>query len=405
MRDVGIIYCDCNTWGGVYTYSDTLIEAIRDRFELILLAHEPRTDADRRRLTALADKCAHCTILRNDKDEKIPLVHELEAVLSNYPRGWFIPNFREAPYAACIPSKKAGNKNIFIAHSDDLGYYRFAVRFQNTIDFFVCACQKTFDQLGTLLPVQRRKDIYLIRHGVPQIGAHEPGPRKRVSGPLRLIYHGRIEGVEKNVTALVDVAEGLHARGIAFKIDVVGTGSDETKLTEMFAASQARNAVQFHGYVPREDLPNLFAECDVAVLTSRREGLCLSLAEAMLYGLPGVAYKCDAIDYLVDGVNGYVVAQDDANAFADRIASLATNDRLYAEMSMAAHGKIAAEFSPDAFAMKYKEVLSRPPEITALRWPILRPRLRPDSRRSVSGILEWVGVNAFGWPGNLDPMH
>jgi trehalose synthase len=61
----------------------------------------------------------------------------------------------------------------------------------------------------------------------------------------------------------------------------------------------------------------------VVVQKSIREGFCLAVTEALWKGRPVVASKVGGIpNQIEDGVSGYLVAADDANAFAERIAFL-----------------------------------------------------------------------------------
>ena len=70
----------------------------------------------------------------------------------------------------------------------------------------------------------------------------------------------------------------------------------------------------------RNDIPEILASCDIAVLPSRAEGLPNAVLEYMAAGLPTVASRVGGNAELVqDGVTGLLVPAEDANALADAL--------------------------------------------------------------------------------------
>lgn len=68
---------------------------------------------------------------------------------------------------------------------------------------------------------------------------------------------------------------------------------------------------------------------DVAVSSSKREGLPVNVMEAMATGLPLVVTDCRGNRDLVrNGVNGFVVEIDDVKAFADAVDKLYSSGEL-----------------------------------------------------------------------------
>ena len=70
----------------------------------------------------------------------------------------------------------------------------------------------------------------------------------------------------------------------------------------------------------------MYQDSEVYVLTSYREGLPLTLFEAMASGLPIVATPCNGIPYeLKDGENGYLVEYGNIEKFKEKILYLVDN--------------------------------------------------------------------------------
>jgi glycosyltransferase EpsD len=83
----------------------------------------------------------------------------------------------------------------------------------------------------------------------------------------------------------------------------------------------------------RTDIDVLLAAADVAVSSSRREGLGINLVEAMLTGLPVAATRIRGhVDIVKDGVSGFLIPPDDAPAMAEKLLALYNSPALRHEM-------------------------------------------------------------------------
>jgi glycosyltransferase involved in cell wall biosynthesis len=103
----------------------------------------------------------------------------------------------------------------------------------------------------------------------------------------------------------------------------IGRGTDSAAFASMVESllPQARERIRLLG--ARPDVPELLAKVGVFVLSTRYEGLPLSIIEAMRAGLPIVASRVGGVLELVrDGVNGALVEPGDPKALHDRIGEL-----------------------------------------------------------------------------------
>lgn len=102
---------------------------------------------------------------------------------------------------------------------------------------------------------------------------------------------------------------------------IAGNGENREWLEKYAAELGVNNRVHFLGY--RRDIENLLKNADVFVFPSYREGLPVSLMEAMASGIPMVASKVRGnVDLIEDGVNGFLCDPDDAEDFAKKITLL-----------------------------------------------------------------------------------
>ena len=146
----------------------------------------------------------------------------------------------------------------------------------------------------------------------------------------RIGFAGRFADPRKNITLLFDAVAVCHQRGVLVTCDLIG---DEPR-PEYTAYLNARNiagSVAFRGSFNRTELVGYYNELDVFVIPSHQEGLGIVGLEAMACGCPVVATRCGGTsDYVVDGVNGYLVGFS-ADEMADaiiRILSDAESHRL-----------------------------------------------------------------------------
>jgi glycosyltransferase involved in cell wall biosynthesis len=112
--------------------------------------------------------------------------------------------------------------------------------------------------------------------------------------------------------------------GQGFPEDPENSGPD---ITTFISDHGLERSVSLLGYQP--DVATLLSALDVFCLVSYKEGLPLSLIEAMASGLPVVATDIDGVrDVVQAGVNGMVVAPDDVDALAHALTRLSSDPAL-----------------------------------------------------------------------------
>lgn len=99
---------------------------------------------------------------------------------------------------------------------------------------------------------------------------------------------------------------------------IVGDGERRAELEGLARQTGLDNVVHFTGW--RRDLPTIYADTTVLVLTSRNEGTPVSIIEAMAAGVPVVATAVGGVpDVLRRGDLGKLVPPDDPTALAEAI--------------------------------------------------------------------------------------
>lgn len=105
------------------------------------------------------------------------------------------------------------------------------------------------------------------------------------------------------------------------------------------AKSLMVNAI-FLGNVSENELKNLYASCTCLVVPSIREGFCIPVIEASLFGKPVIVTRAGALPELIeDGVDGFIVPVADVYSMAEKMYVLATDKRLRKAMAVKASEK------------------------------------------------------------------
>jgi len=104
---------------------------------------------------------------------------------------------------------------------------------------------------------------------------------------------------------------------------IAGTGRLEESLRELAAALGVSDGVRFLGFVPDEELPELYSSVDLFVLPSEYEGFGIVFMEAMACETPVVGTEVGGIPTAVDaGETGYLVPKDGISELAGRMEEL-----------------------------------------------------------------------------------
>lgn len=135
-----------------------------------------------------------------------------------------------------------------------------------------------------------------------------------------LIYVGELIP-RKNQQHLLHVLYHLVKSIPSIKLLLAGDGPDQNVLTTTIQQLGIKKHVELLGF--RKDIAELMSLSDIVVSTSRQEGLPVNIMEAMGIGLPLVVTDCRGNrDLVKNGLNGYVVEQENREQFAHKIETL-----------------------------------------------------------------------------------
>ena len=127
---------------------------------------------------------------------------------------------------------------------------------------------------------------------------------------------------------------------------VVGDGERRSELEDLVWHLGLGKRVRFLGW--RADLPEIYADLDVVVLSSRNEGLPVSLIEAMAAGRPVAATRVGGVaDLMEDGMTCLLVPPGESGALAEAIMALLGDPERRRVMGEAGRKRVGAAFGAD----------------------------------------------------------
>lgn len=150
----------------------------------------------------------------------------------------------------------------------------------------------------------------------------------------RVIAVGRLTPV-KGYERLLEIWKIVIAKHPDWHLDIFGDGSIKNKLSNCINDNNIKN-VTLHGAT--HNISQKYAISSICTVTSYYEGFSLVILEAMMHGVPCVAFDCpDGPKSIIeDGKCGYLIENEDNNLFAEKLCYLIENQHLRKQFSTAA---------------------------------------------------------------------
>ena len=182
----------------------------------------------------------------------------------------------------------------------------------------VIAASTALAQSATLLGA---REVRVIPSGVdlpPGVGAE--------ADPPEVLYAGRLSA-EKGVLELVEAAQGMN-------LVIAGDGPLRGRVPGT------------RGFVPNDELQDLYARAAVVACPSHREGFGVACLEAMSHGRPVVATGVGGLrDLVVDGETGILVPAGNAAALRAALERLLASRELRRRLGAAGRQRAQERFS------------------------------------------------------------
>lgn len=252
---------------------------------------------------------------------------------------------------ALVASEVAGIPWSFTAHRWDIDENNLIEEKARTATFVRAIDERGGGELAANMGPHRGK----LR--VIHVGVCMPAPRDdhlpgRAAGPLRLIMAATFTEKKGHRYAL-EAMERVTRAGLDVVLDLAGTDGSILEETRQRAhALGLGERARFLGVVPHDEILRGFEErrWDAALLPSivtaggQKEGIPVSLMEAMVAGIPVITTDTGGIAELVTPGTGIIVPPKDPDALAEAIGTLSRDPALRQQLGRAASRRAREAF-------------------------------------------------------------
>ena len=207
--------------------------------------------------------------------------------------------------------------------------------YKNDIDAFICVSSTARKSLLREFPDLDSKTW--VMHNI--IDANDMVARSSIGGDpydrygevLKVVTVCRLSDQSKGLFRMLDVHRKLRSAGIDFRWFVIGDGLDRKKLEQ---ATREYGMEEHFILMGRKDNPfPYYRYADVSATLSYYEGLCGSVNEAKVLGLPVIATRFSGVEeQLINGVNGLIV-ENHEHAILEGMKRLLSDGDLRSQLS------------------------------------------------------------------------
>lgn len=160
---------------------------------------------------------------------------------------------------------------------------------------------------------------------------------------------------QKNHFFLLKVAEKLKQSHPDWSFHLVGKDFEDDyskRVREIIINKELGNSVFIYG--SKNDIKNIINQSDIAILTSKSEGLPVSLIEYGLSKKPVVSTNVGEIPLIIkDNVNGFIVGVDEVDLFYQSLLKLIEQEDLRIQMGNSLYQTIVENHSEDSVIANY----------------------------------------------------
>lgn len=255
--------------------------------------------------------------------------------------------------ASCMVSGRIASKNKFakfVYHQHGLSYKtNYSLRSLTQRPFYFIA-QRIADLVFLVSdPISANEHAYYMRNKSKAVFAGIGSPidltkfnfnqikekieLRKNSRFKNFIFVGRL-GAEKNICSMIkafkcyiDISKNYDA-----KLHIVGEGPDKENIENEVKNCHIENYVIFHGSIEHAKVYNYLLDSDAFLITSKGEGVSVSVLEAFASGLPVVCYNVAGLKYQnVNNYTGKVVKFGDEKSFAEAIKEIENKRNFFSD--------------------------------------------------------------------------
>lgn len=173
----------------------------------------------------------------------------------------------------------------------------------------------------------------------------------------RVIAVGRYD-YQKGFDELINIWKEVYAKHPDWELDIFGHGPLKDELQSLIDKLGLTKTIRL--CAPVKDIKQEYLNSSILAMTSHYEGLPMTLLEAQVCGLALVSYacKCGPRDIIKDGINGYLIEENDQEDMAEKLIHLMTDEKLRKQMGEASY-KFSDNYSEDQIMQQWIDLFKK----------------------------------------------
>ena len=170
-----------------------------------------------------------------------------------------------------------------------------------------------------------------------------------------LIIVARFDPI-KRLDNFIEIVNRVKLRIPSIKAVIVGDGPLKESLVEKVKTLNLNENIYFSGYTL--DVHKYYTDSKICILTSEREGLPMTILEAMGTGLPCVVSNVgDIKDLVIDGWNSFIIDDfNDLDGYTTKIIQLLEEQDVYKNISKNATIDVRRSYSYENAESVWKSI-------------------------------------------------
>lgn len=238
-------------------------------------------------------------------------------------------------------------------YHDDMKYATDVIRSAKNLDYFVLVSKGLQKFYHKKMRSFKCRCIY-----IPNAIENIP----KTKSPLtieHLISVGRLSP-EKGYLDLLKIYLDLKNKKCKWHLDIVGDGSERSKLERFIKENNLENDVTLHGFKNSKEIEKLMHKASIYVMTSYTESFGIVLLEAMSNGLPCIAFDSaeGAKEVITSGRDGYLIKHRNFKAMEKKILDLTKDIEIRKELGKNGRRKVKGYISDNVCA-SWEKIIER----------------------------------------------
>ncbi len=238
-------------------------------------------------------------------------------------------------------------------YHNDMRYATDVIRSAKNLDYFVLVSKGLQKFYHKKMRTFKCKCIY-----IPNAIENIPRTKSPLTGE-HIISVGRLSP-EKGYLDLLKIYLDLKKKKCKWHLDIVGDGSERSRLEKFIKENNLENDVTLHGFKNSKEIEKLMQKSSFYVMTSYTESFGIVLLEAMSNGLPCLAFDSaeGAKEVITSGHDGYLIKHRNFKAMEKKILDLTKDIDMRKKLGKNGRRKVKGYIS-DNICASWEKIIER----------------------------------------------